>query len=41
LEIKVRHIDVEETLGWIFKKSDKNTKNIHDMLVGKFPISIT
>ena len=41
LEIRVRHIDVEKTLEWIFDKSEQNTTKIRKMLLKKFPISIT
>ena len=37
LEIRVRHIDVEETLEWIFEKSPENTEKIKKMLEKKFP----
>ena len=41
LEIRVRHIDIEETLEWIFDKSPENTEKIINMLEVKFPISLT
>ena len=41
LEIRVRHINVEKTLEWIFGKSEQNTTKIRKMLLEKFPISFT
>ena len=37
LEIRVRYINVEKTLEWIFEKRQENTKKIRDMLEEKFP----
>ena len=41
LEIGVRHIPIDQTLKWIFEKSEQNTTNIQNMLLEKFSISIT
>ena len=40
LEIRVRHIDVDKTLEWIFDKSEQNTTKIRKMLLENFPIKI-
>ena len=37
LEIRVRHINIDETLEWIFDKSSENTEKIKKMLETKFP----
>ena len=38
LEIRVRHIDVEETLEWIFDKKIDDKVKISEMLETKFPL---
>ncbi len=37
LEIGVRHIDIDETLEWIFNKTTENTEKIKKMLIKKLP----
>ncbi len=37
LKIRVRHIAIDETLGWIFDKTPENTNKIKEMLETKFP----
>jgi len=41
LNIGVRHIPIDQTLKWIFEKNEQNTTKIRNMLLTKFPISIT
>ena len=38
LEIRVRHIDVEETLEWIFNKKIDDKVKVSEMLKEKFPL---